>query len=224
MKTRKTTVISGPEVFSKWIGQSEEHVRNLFRDAEAEWREKGERSGLHVIIIDEIDAMCGRRTSGTSEDGSGERAMNSVVNQLLAKMDGFERINNVLLIGMTNRKDAIDPALLRPGRFELEFKIDLPDEKGRLEILDIHTKTMRDGGLFDKESASSILSEIAAATESFTGAEMESIVGGASVFAMDRCIDTSDLSLPPDEEKLKIKPSDFHRAFDLVKKSRSKAP
>jgi len=95
-------------------------------------------------------------------------------------MDGVEQINNILLIGMTNRKEAIDPSLLRPGRFELHLEIGLPDEAGRREILDIHTQKMREGSLLD-EAIYACLSEIAMATENFSGAEIESIVKGQRV-------------------------------------------
>lgn len=218
LKTTKTTVISGPEVLSKWFGESEENVRNLFADAEAEWKEKGERSGLHVIIIDEIDAICGKRTESSSAGG---RAMNSIVNQLLSKIDGVHSINNVLLIGTTNRKDVIDPALLRPGRFELHLKIDLPDQAGRLEILNIHTKAMRQGGLLDDNTVDSLATIAGDLTEGFSGAELESVVKGACSLAMDRCIDPTDYSLPPDESKLKLELSDFLSAVEIVKKTKT---
>ena len=150
-------------------------------------------------------------------------AANSIVNQLLAKLDGVEQINNVLLIGMTNRKEAIDPALLRPGRFELQLDITLPCQQGRLEILEIHTAKMREGGLFDQDTASSILSDIAAKTSQFSGAELESIVKGACTFAMDRCIDPSNFSSPPDESKLKLESEDFYRALEVVEQTKKSA-
>jgi len=219
LKTCSTRIISGPEVFTKWMGQSEENVRNLFKDAEAEWKSKGDKSGLHVVIIDEIDAMCGVRSDGG--DSTGARVMNSVANQLLAKMDGVGQINNILLTGMTNRKEAIDPSLLRPGRFELHLEIGLPDEAGRREILDVHTKKMREGNLLD-EAMYACLSEIAMATESFSGAEIESIVKGACSIAMDRCLDSTDSSLPPDESKLKLQPDDFYQALKVVLQTKTK--
>ena len=125
LKSTKVTTISGPEVFNKWVGGSEQNVRALFKDAEAEWKEKGEGSSLHVIIIDEMDALCGKRTPGSSCD-----VRNSVVNQILAKMDGVDQINNFLMIGTTNRPETIDPALLRLGRFELQLEVGIPNEKG----------------------------------------------------------------------------------------------
>ena len=90
---------------------------------------------MHIIIFDEIDAICKQR--GSKNDGTG--VGDSIVNQLLSKLDGVEQLNNILLIGMTNRLDMIDEALLRPGRLEVHMEINLPDEKGRLQILKIHT-------------------------------------------------------------------------------------
>merc|ERR1711915_387934 len=93
-----------------------------------------------------MDAICKQR--GTVKDGTG--VSDSVVNQLLSKIDGVDALNNILLIGMTNRKDLIDDALLRPGRLEVHVEISLPDEKGRKQVLNIHTKSMRGSDHLDK--------------------------------------------------------------------------
>ena len=95
---------------------------------------------LHIIILDEMDAICKQR--GSTNSGTG--VSDSVVNQLLSKIDGVDSLNNILLIGMTNRKDMIDDALLRPGRMELHVEIGLPNESGRLQILNIHTAKARE--------------------------------------------------------------------------------
>lgn len=121
-------VVNGPEIFDKFVGGSEENIRKLFADAEIEQQQKGDDSDLHVIIFDEIDAICRKRGSTNSGTGVNE----SVVNQLLSKIDGVESLTNILIIGMTNRLDMIDEALLRPGRFEIHLEIGLPDEKGRV--------------------------------------------------------------------------------------------
>ena len=98
-------VVNGPEIFDKFVGGSEEKIRKLFEDAEKDMKEKGDESDLHVIIFDEIDAICrARGSTGSSGTGVNE----SVVNQLLSKMDGVDSLNNILIIGMTNRKDMID--------------------------------------------------------------------------------------------------------------------
>jgi vesicle-fusing ATPase len=112
-------IVKGPEIMSKYVGESEENVRKLFADAEAEYKAKGDNSGLHIIIFDEIDAICKQR--GSTSGGTGVN--DSVVNQLLSQIDGVDALNNILLIGMTNRMDMIDEALLRPGRLELKLQI-----------------------------------------------------------------------------------------------------
>lgn len=121
-------VVNGPQIFDKFVGGSEKKIRELFEPAEKELAEKGDESGLHIIIFDEIDAICRERGSGSN---SGTNVNDSVVNQLLTKIDGVEALPNILLIGMTNRIDMIDKAILRPGRLELHLEIGLPGEHGR---------------------------------------------------------------------------------------------
>ncbi|XP_020596955.1 vesicle-fusing ATPase-like, partial [Phalaenopsis equestris] len=133
-------IVNGPEVLSKYVGETEKNVRDLFADAEQDQKARGDQSDLHVIIFDEIDAIC--KTRGSTRDGTGVH--DGIVNQLLTKIDGVNSLNNVLLIGMTNRKDLLDEALLRPGRLEVLVEINLPDENGRLQILQIHTSTMKE--------------------------------------------------------------------------------
>ena len=135
-----------PELLDRWVGGSERLVRELFQDAEAELASvngDSSRSALHVIVIDEIDAVFRKRPS--AED-SGEATRSSTVNQILSKLDGVEAISNVLLIGMTNRRELLDEALLRPGRLEVQIEIPLPDRQGRREILQIHFDALRRRG------------------------------------------------------------------------------
>jgi vesicle-fusing ATPase len=139
LNAKEPKVVNGPEILNKFVGQSEENIRKLFKDAETEYKARGDDSDLHIIIFDEIDAICKQR--GSKNDGTG--VGDSIVNQLLAKMDGVEQLNNILVIGMTNRLDMIDEALLRPGRLEVHMEISLPDEKGRLQIIKIHTSKVR---------------------------------------------------------------------------------
>mmetsp|Transcript_17905 Transcript_17905/g.12865 ORF Transcript_17905/g.12865 Transcript_17905/m.12865 type:complete len:151 (+) Transcript_17905:746-1198(+) len=121
-------IVHGPEIFDKYVGGSEKKIRELFEPAEKDMKTLGDESKLHIIIFDEIDAICRQRGSS----GSGGTGVNeTVVNQLLSKLDGVDSLNNILVIGMTNRKDMIDEAMLRPGRLEIHLEIGLPDEKGR---------------------------------------------------------------------------------------------
>ena len=112
LNAREPKIVNGPEILNKYVGGSEEKVRELFAEAEKEQLEMGDNSMLHIIILDEMDAICKTRGSSSSNTGVSD----SVVNQLLSKIDGVDSLNNILLIGMTNRKDMIDDALLRPGR------------------------------------------------------------------------------------------------------------
>ena len=130
---KEPKIVNGPEVLNKYVGASEENIRALFAEAEADQEAHKEYSELHVIIFDEIDAIC--KSRGSVRDGSGVH--DTVVNQLLTKIDGVDSLNNILLIGMTNRKDMLDEALLRPGRLEVQVEIGLPDDKGRLQILKV---------------------------------------------------------------------------------------
>ena len=121
-------------------------VRGLFAEAEAELavcNGDATRSALHVVVIDEIDAVFRKRSAG---EDSGEATRASVVNQILAKMDGINAINNVLIIGLTNRRELLDEALLRPGRLEVQIEVPLPDKEGRREILQIHFGALRRKG------------------------------------------------------------------------------
>lgn len=170
---REPKVVNGPEVLSKYVGQSEENIRKLFADAEQEQAELGDESSLHIIIFDEIDAICKAR--GRSNDSTGVH--DTVVNQLLSKIDGVSALNNILLIGMTNRKDMIDDALLRPGRLEVQIEIHLPDEAGREQILRIKTASMRSGGFLDADVD---VAELAARAKNFSGAELEGLVKSAT--------------------------------------------
>lgn len=181
LNAREPKIVNGPEMLNKYVGGSEENIRKLFKDAETEYKEKGDESSLHIIIFDELDAVFKQR--GSRGDGTG--VGDNVVNQLLAKMDGVDQLNNILVIGMTNRKDLIDSALLRPGRFEVQLEISLPDEAGRRQIFRIHTAKMSKEGMLDKNVS---LDELAAKTKNFSGAEIEGLVKSAASFALNRNI------------------------------------
>ncbi|EEC10365.1 hypothetical protein IscW_ISCW007723 [Ixodes scapularis] len=169
----------------------------------------GINSGLHIIIFDEIDAICKQRGSVAGNTG----VHDTVVNQLLSKIDGVESLNNILVIGMTNRRDMIDEALTRPGRLEVQMEIGLPDEKGRLQILDIHTAQMR---THRKMAPDVDLAELAVLSKNFSGAELEGLVRAAQSTAMNRLIKAgSTVELDPEAaEKLLISRADFMNALE----------
>ena len=154
--------ISGPEIMSKYYGESEEKIRNIF--------EQAEKNAPSIIFIDEIDSIASKR----EESGELERR---VVSQLLSVMDGMSSRGKVVVIGATNRINAIDPALRRPGRFDREIEIGVPDRNGRLEILQIHTRGM--------PLAKDVnLEKLADISHGFVGADLQALskeVGNASL-------------------------------------------
>ncbi|WWD22793.1 hypothetical protein CI109_107287 [Kwoniella shandongensis] len=207
LNAREPKVVNGPEILNKFVGQSEENIRKLFADAEKEQKEKGDESGLHIIIFDELDAICKQRGSTGGGTGVGD----SVVNQLLSKMDGVDQLNNVLIIGMTNRLDMIDEALLRPGRLEVHIEISLPDEAGRFQILNIHTAKMRKNGVMADDVD---LAELAALTKNFSGAEIGGLTKSATSFAFNRHVKV--IASFDEVENIKISRADFMHALDEV--------
>ena len=159
--------IKGPEVFSKWVGESEKAIREIFR--------KGRMAAPAVIFIDELDSVVPRRGIGYSDSGVTER----VVSQLLTELDGIVGLHGVVVIGATNRPDILDPALLRPGRFDGLIYVPSPDEGSRLEIFKIHTKGMPLG-----KGVS--LSELAKMTKGYSGADIEALCREAAMSALRR--------------------------------------
>eukprot|EP00053_Salpingoeca_punica_P013358 m.120789 g.120789 ORF g.120789 m.120789 type:complete len:756 (+) comp16183_c2_seq1:69-2336(+) len=210
LQGREPKVVNGPEVLNKFVGESEANIRRLFEDAEKEQKERGDNSGLHIIIFDEIDSIC--KSRGSVSNGTGVH--DSLVNQLLSKIDGVDSLNNVLLIGMTNRIDLLDEALLRPGRLELKIQIGLPNEEGRLQIFRIHTKHLQENGMLD---AKVDLHELARRTKNFSGAEIEGLVRCANSYATNRCVNSKTMAA--DEEKLRtlrVTMEDFELAMTEI--------
>ncbi|KAJ4457537.1 putative Vesicular-fusion protein SEC18 [Paratrimastix pyriformis] len=211
LNSHEPKVVSGPEILNKYVGESEANIRALFKEAEEEYQAKGDESDLHLIVFDELDAICRTRAAHQVSPSaldcwccdtptnlharrgwtySGTMVGDCIVNQLLAKMDGPKALNNILLIGMTNRKDLIDDALLRPGRFEVHIEVKLPDQAGRVEILRIHTAKLLQNGFLGQTVD---LGAIAALTQNYSGAEIEGVVKSACSYALSRNMDFSDL-------------------------------
>jgi vesicle-fusing ATPase len=219
-KGRPPKVVNGPEIFGSLVGQSEGMVRELFEAAESEYRRKKHDSALHVIIFDEIDAICKERGGGSSNPSAGgnARVHDSVVNQLLTKLDGLETQGNLLVIGITNRKDLLEPAMLRPGRLEVHTELGLPDAEGRKQILMIHTKSLRENELLASDAN---ISDVATRAVDFSGAELEGLVVSATSFALERVIasqaKSDDLDIDATNDDLfaeaVITLADFERAM-----------
>ncbi|KAF9057846.1 vesicular-fusion protein SEC18 [Panaeolus papilionaceus] len=210
LNAREPKVVNGPEILSKFVGASEENIRKLFADAEKEYKDKGDESSLHIIIFDELDAIFKQRGSTNNGTGVGD----TVVNQLLSKMDGVDQLNNILIIGMTNRLDMIDEALLRPGRLEVHMEISLPDEKGRHQILNIHTSKMRTNGVMDDDVD---LYELAALTKNFSGAEIGGLIKSATSFAFNRHVKVGTMAgISEDVDNLRVNRGDFMKGLEEV--------
>lgn len=181
LKCEEPIVVNGPEILDKFVGESENKLRKLFEPAEKN------PDKLFMIIFDEFDAIC-RTRSG--DGGSGSRVNDSLVNQLLAKIDGVKALHNIILVGMTNRPELIDEAVKRPGRFEVHIEVGLPDEVGRKQIFSIHTATMKATHVMDEKINLEYLAEI---TQNYTGAEIESVVKTATTSALRQLIDTNQI-------------------------------
>lgn len=191
--------IGGPEIMSKFYGESEERLRETFKQAQ--------ENAPSIIFIDEIDSIAPKR-----EEVSGD-VEKRVVSQLLTIMDGLESRGKVVVIGATNRPDALDPALRRPGRFDREIEIGIPDQKGRQEILEIHTRGMP---LTEEVK----LSSIAKVTHGFVGADLEAVCREAAMKSLRNVlpeINLEESKIPVETlNKIKIKPQDFETALKEV--------
>jgi transitional endoplasmic reticulum ATPase len=194
--------IGGPEIMSKFYGESEERLRETFKQAQ--------ENAPSIIFIDEIDSIAPKR-----EEVSGD-VEKRVVSQLLTIMDGLESRGKVVVIGATNRPDALDPALRRPGRFDREIEIGIPDQKGRQEILEIHTRGMP---LTEEVK----LSSIAKVTHGFVGADLEAVCREAAMKSLRNVlpeINLEESKIPVETlNKIKIKPHDFETALKEVQPS-----
>lgn len=178
--------IKGPEVFSKWVGESEKAIREVFR--------KGRMAAPSVIFFDEFDSLVPRRGMGFADSGVTER----VISQLLTEMDGIITLEDVVVIAASNRPDIVDPAVLRPGRFDRLIYVPEPDEKARLEILKLYTKDMPLAKDVD-------IKNLASQTKSYSGADLEGLCREAALLALRRDIKAKEVTL-----------SDFQKAMEKV--------
>jgi len=210
LNAREPKIVSGPEILNKWVGEAEKSIRGLFLDAEREQREKGRDSALHVVIFDEMDAVC--KVRGSVQDGG---VRDSVVNQLLAKLDGIDQLNNLLVIGLTNRRELIDPALLRPGRLEVQMYVGLPNAEGRQEILDVHLGRIVRCNYTSQEVKELFMSgSIAKETNGFSGAEIAGLVRSAMSFAFTRAETGDDVCLEVSDVKRAVQEIKTHLASE----------
>ncbi|HKZ88753.1 MAG TPA: CDC48 family AAA ATPase [Thermoplasmata archaeon] len=188
--------ISGPEIMSKFYGQSEENLREMFKQAEA--------NAPSIIFIDEIDSIAPKRDEVTGE------VERRVVAQLLALMDGLQGRGKVVVIGATNRPNALDPALRRPGRFDREIEIGIPNRDGRLEVLQIHTR-----GMPLAEGVK--LEELASLTHGYAGADLSALTKEAAMRSLRRILPDIDLQVDniPSEvlNRLEVTREDFLQAY-----------
>lgn len=184
--------INGPELLSRWVGAAEQEVRELFA--------KARQASPCVIFIDEIDTLAPIRGKFNGDSGVSDR----VVGQLLTELDGLQACPNVLLIGATNRPDAIDPALRRAGRLDLQLKVDLPNEKSRLAILQVHNG--------DRPLVDVNLNHLAAQTEGWNGADLALLSNQAALEAIRR-YRTEGLT---DPSKIQITTNDFTAAYQAL--------
>jgi len=196
--------VKGSELLSKWLGESEKAVRKIFR--------KARQVAPCIIFFDEIDAIAQRR--GIDE---GSRAVERVVNQILTEMDGLEELDGVVVIGATNRPDILDPALLRPGRFDRLVYVRPPDKQSRLAIFKIHVKDMPLAEDVDLE-------ELAEITEGYVGADIEAVCREAVMLALRDDMQTERIEMRHFLQAIrKVKPSITESMISFYEKFEERA-
>lgn len=184
--------VNGPELLSKWVGAAEQAVRELFT--------KARQAAPCVVFVDEIDTLAPARGSFQGDSGVSDR----VVGQLLTELDGLHECPNVLLVGATNRREALDPALLRAGRLDLQLKIDLPDRDSRHAILQVHNQ--------DRPLSEVDLSHWAAETEGWNGADLALLSNQAALEAIRRYRSEGNT----DPTTIRITTADFTTAYQII--------
>jgi transitional endoplasmic reticulum ATPase len=199
--------VRGPEVLSKWVGESEKAIREIFRRAR--------EAAPCIIFFDELDSIAHRRGLHT-DSGVTDR----MVNQLLTEMDGMMTLKEVVVIGATNRPDILDPALLRPGRFDRVIYVPPPDKQARLQILKVHTRSMPLAPDVD-------LNQLAALTEGYSGADLEAVCREAALSAARENMDADRVEWRHFMQALqKVAPSitdDLKREYDRIMKEFKKS-
>jgi transitional endoplasmic reticulum ATPase len=181
--------VKGPEIFSKWVGESEKAIREVFR--------KARTAAPAIIFFDELDSIIPRRGAGYSDSGATER----VISQLLTEMDGIESLQNVVVIAATNRPDILDPAVMRPGRFDRLIDVPAPDAKALMQIFKIHTRDM-------PLSKDVVLQEIAERAKGYSGADVEALCREAAMNALRDSVDAKEVTR-----------KDFDKAMETIKPS-----
>jgi transitional endoplasmic reticulum ATPase len=176
--------VKGPELLSKWVGESEKGVREIFR--------KAKQTAPTVIFFDEIDSIATTRSDASTDSGVTQR----VVNQLLTEIDGMEELQDVSIIAATNRKDMLDPALLRPGRFDRHVHVDTPNLDGRIAIFKVHTEKMP---LADNVN----LEKLAKKTEGYVGADIEAVCREAALLTLRKDLNSEKVDMDAFEEAMK---------------------
>jgi len=176
--------IKGPEVFSKWVGESEKAIREVFR--------KARMAAPTVVFLDEVDSLTPRRGLGFSDSGVSER----VISQLLTEMDGLVTLTDIVVIAATNRPDMVDSAVLRPGRFDRLIYVSEPDEKSRLQIFKIYTKEMPLSKDVD-------INQLATLTKYYSGADIESLCREAAMHTLRRDVAAGEVTMKDFQDAIK---------------------
>ncbi|MFQ5841327.1 MAG: CDC48 family AAA ATPase [Thermodesulfobacteriota bacterium] len=191
--------VKGPSLMSKWVGEAERGVREVFK--------KAKQASPCIIFFDEIDSLTPVRGAGGGESHVTDR----VISQFLTEMDGIEELKGVVVLAASNRLDIVDPALLRAGRFDLLLETPIPDEKTRLEIFKVHTE----GSPLDKDVDLKLLAQ--KATEGLAGSDIESICRQASMLAIREFLSQQKDKKSEDYSKFKIGSTHFRQAVEMVK-------
>lgn len=201
-------IINSSDIFNKYVGESENNIKKIFQPAYDDYKKNGENADLHVIIFDEFDAIAKVRGSDLTGVKDG------IINLILTYIDGINQINNLLVIGITNRKDIIDPALIRPGRLEVHIYIGLPDEKGRNDIFNIHLNTFIQNKSLDENVNIKLLAE---KTNNYSGAEIEGIVKNAQSYAFSNYVDITNISNNNNIKDIILENEHFDKAIKEIK-------